>query len=64
MLERVGDEASNAEKQDEAVAAYSTALLLSPSTPNTVLMKWARLILIRRTANEVLNAATKVCFLR
>ncbi|KAI9571801.1 hypothetical protein HD554DRAFT_1826043 [Boletus coccyginus] len=58
-LERVGDEASNAGKQDEAVAAYSTALALDPSIPNTVLMKWAIIMLIRGSADEVSTAAIK-----
>ena len=62
MLERVGDEASNAKKLDEAVTAYSTALSLSPSTPNNVLMKWATMMLIRGSSHETLNAADKVYF--
>ena len=62
MLERAGDEASNAGKQDEAVAAYSTALSLSPLTPNTLLMKWASVMLIRDSADEALRDAVKVYF--
>ncbi|KAI9571793.1 hypothetical protein HD554DRAFT_1824610 [Boletus coccyginus] len=58
-LERLGDEASNAGKQDEAVAAYSTALLLGPLTPNTALMKWAGVMLSRGSADEGLRAAVK-----
>ncbi|KAI9571641.1 hypothetical protein HD554DRAFT_2168897 [Boletus coccyginus] len=58
-LERVGDEASNAGKQEEAVAAYSTALSLSPLTLNTVLMKWASVMLIHDSADETLRAALK-----
>jgi len=60
-LERVGDEASNAGKRDEADAAYSTALLLGPSTLNAVVMKWADPLLIRGSAGETLKAAAKVC---
>ena len=59
-LERIGDEASNINKHDEAVAAYSTALLLIPPAPNTVLIKWASRMLVRGSAHEVLNAAAKV----
>ncbi|KAF8548150.1 hypothetical protein OG21DRAFT_801293 [Imleria badia] len=59
MLERVGDEASKAKKQDEAVRAYSAALSLSPSTPNNVLMKWATVMLIRGSSHDALNAAAK-----
>ncbi|KAI9461363.1 hypothetical protein HD554DRAFT_2041443 [Boletus coccyginus] len=58
-LERIGDEASNAEKPDEAVIAYSAALSLGPTTPNVVLMKWASIMLIRGSADEASSAATK-----
>jgi len=60
-LERVGDEASNSGRRDEAVAAYSAALSLGPSVPNAVLTKWASIMLIRGSVNEVSLAATKVC---
>ncbi|KAI9455062.1 hypothetical protein HD554DRAFT_298615 [Boletus coccyginus] len=58
-LERVGDEASTAGKRDEAVAAYSTALSLGPSTPNTIMIKWVSMILKNGSAHEALSAATK-----
>ena len=61
-LEIAGDHAFNAGKCDEAVALYSTALLLCPSTPNTLLIKWARMVLIHGSANDALTAATEVCF--
>ena len=57
-----GDEASSTENHDEALAAYFTALLLNPPTPNALLIKWASMVLIRGSANEALTAATKVCF--
>jgi len=60
-LGRSGDEASNAGRRDEAVVAYSTALLLGPTTPNAVLMKWASIMLFRGSAEEALSVATKVC---
>ena len=60
-LERLGDEASNTDKRDEAVEAYSTALSLSSSTVNTVLTKWTRMMLLRGSANNALDAASKVC---
>ncbi|KAI9455061.1 hypothetical protein HD554DRAFT_2042888 [Boletus coccyginus] len=63
VLERVGDEASTAGKRDEAVAAYSTALLLGPSTPNAIMMKWATIILENGSPHRALSAATKVCSL-
>ncbi|KAH0831375.1 hypothetical protein J3R83DRAFT_14038 [Lanmaoa asiatica] len=61
MLEQTGDEALNSGRHDEAVATYSTALLLSPSTPSTLVIKWASTVLIRGSANEALITATKVC---
>lgn len=56
------DEASSAENHDEAHAAYSAALLLSPSTPNTLLIKWTSIALIRGSVNDALTAATEVFF--
>ena len=61
-LEGIGDEASDTKEDDEAVAAYSTALLLGPSDPNAVLSKWASRMLIRGSALEALSDAAKVCF--
>ncbi|KAI9455961.1 hypothetical protein HD554DRAFT_2238147 [Boletus coccyginus] len=58
-LESVGDEASNADKRDEAVAAYSTALSLGPTFPNPVMFKWASMILKRGSAHEAASAANK-----
>ena len=59
-LEANGDGASKVKKYDDALAAYSTALSLSPSILRTLLVKWARLILVRGSANEALEAAAKV----
>ena len=61
-LEANGDEMSKVEKYDEALVAYSTVLSLvgSPSMSRTLLIKWARLILVRGSANEALDAAVKV----
>ncbi|KAF8550639.1 hypothetical protein OG21DRAFT_1487620 [Imleria badia] len=58
-LERVGNEVSNTKKRDEAVATYSTALLLGPSNPKPVLMKWARMMMLGGSAHEALSAAAK-----
>ena len=60
MLEAKGDEVSKFEKYDEALAAYSTALSLRPSMSHTLLIKWGRLILVRGSANEAFDAASKV----
>lgn len=59
-LQRIGDAASNAKKDDEAIAAYSTALSLS--SPKSVLVKWVNMLLMHGSVNEALNAATKVPF--
>jgi len=59
-LERVGDEASNAGKRDEALAAYSTALSLGATIPNTIMIKWANMTLKTGLAHEATSAATKV----
>ena len=59
MLERVGDEASNADKRDEAVAAYS-ALSLGPTVSNALMFKWADMILKRGSAIEASSTAIKV----
>lgn len=61
-LEIVGDEATNVGGYDEAISAYSTVLSLGSLTPNTVLNKWARMMLIRGTVHEALSVASKVCF--
>ncbi|KAN0091542.1 hypothetical protein V8E55_005108 [Tylopilus felleus] len=59
-LERLGDDASNVGKRDEALAAYFTALSFTSSTPNTVVLtKWVRMMLIRRSGKETLSAASK-----
>ena len=60
MLEANGDETSKAGKYDEALATYSTGLSLSPSMSRTLLIKWVKLILVRGSANEALDAAAKV----
>jgi len=60
VLQRVGDEASDAGKQDEAIAAYSIVLSLGPSIPNAVLAKWAKMTLSHGSADEASSAATKV----
>ena len=60
-LEGVGDEASETGNLDEALAAYSTALFLGPSTPKGLFIKWASRMLLRNPTGEVLEAAIKVC---
>ena len=60
MLEKAGDEASSMKNYDDSAAAYSTALLLSSSAPNALLIKWASGMLIGGSAHEALSAAAKV----
>lgn len=59
-MEAIGDEASKMRNRDDALAAYSIALSLGPSTPDGLLIKWATIMLLRGPTNETLNAATKV----
>jgi len=64
-LERVGDAALYTDKRDEALVAHSTALLLGPTNLNSVLTKWARMMLSSYSpADDALRAATKVCSLQ
>ncbi|KAN0082589.1 hypothetical protein V8E55_008384 [Tylopilus felleus] len=59
-LERLGDDASNVGKRDEALRAYFTALSLTSSTPNTVVLtKWVRMMLIRGSGKDTLSAASE-----
>ena len=60
-LERVGDEASNTGERDEAVAAYSTVLLLCPTIPNAIMIKCANTMLKHGSPHETSSAATRVC---
>ena len=61
-LESVGDNASMVGNLDERLKAYSTALSFGPSTPNGLLFKWANTMLLRSSAQEVLDASKKVWF--
>jgi hypothetical protein len=62
-LQEIGDEASSFQKHEEALSAYSTVLLLTPSPPEDVLMGWARIVLIRRSASEALDTVEMVWFI-
>ncbi|KAI9567183.1 hypothetical protein HD554DRAFT_1033128 [Boletus coccyginus] len=53
-------QASNARKPDEVVTAYSTALSLSPLSPNAVPMKWAGAMLIRGSLDDALSVSAKL----
>ena len=60
-LESIGDEASKVDNRDEALRAYSVALSLGPPSPNHLLSKWARPMLLHGSPNKTLDAARKVC---
>ena len=62
MLEENGDNATKVKKYDEALATYSIALSLSPSPPNSTLIKWVKVTLVCSSVDEALDSATKVCF--
>ena len=59
-LERIGDEASRAERGDDALAAYATALSLNPLNPNTCLDGWVSTMLLHRSTNEILEGIREV----
>ena len=59
-LESIGDEAK-VENRDEALRTYSIALSLGPPSPDGLLFKWARLMLLHGSPKDTLDAATKVC---
>ena len=61
-LEENGDNATKVKKYDEALATYSIALSLSPSPPNSTLIKWVKVMLVCSSVDEALDSATKVCF--
>ncbi|KAI9452332.1 hypothetical protein HD554DRAFT_2043719 [Boletus coccyginus] len=61
-LEKVGDTESHSTNKIEALMAYSSALLLGPTNPNpnSVLTKWARLMLsCNGNVDKALRAATQ-----
>ena len=59
-LESIGDE-EKVENRDEALRAYSIALSLGPPSPDGLLSKWARMMLLHGSPNETFDTATKVC---
>ena len=59
-LESTGDQALEMKNHNEARVAYSTALSLGPSPPSSLLGKWTRIMLLRGSTQDVLDAAAKV----
>ena len=59
-LEQIGDEASRTRKDDEALAAYTAALSLCPSSPNALLNRWVRTMLFHGSTNKILDGAREV----
>lgn len=59
-LERIADDALKIKHHDEVLATYATVLTLGPSTPTSLLMKWAGAMLLRSSTSEMLDVATKV----
>lgn len=64
MLEKLGDDASNTEDHEKTLRAYSTALLLTPPSPSSLLVKWANIMLLHGSPDALLGAAAKVCTMR
>ena len=59
-LEQIGDEASWARKDDQALAVYAVALSLCPSSPNTLLNRWVSTMLRHGSTNKILDGAREV----
>jgi hypothetical protein len=59
-LRTIGDDASSAENHLEAFSAYSAVLSLTSSSPDTVLVGWARMGLRSHSVDEILGSADKV----
>ena len=60
MVEKTGDDATDAGKREEAAIAYVAALSLGSSDPSAVLGKWAIVALTDCSALEVLQTTVKV----
>ena len=60
-LEHLGDTAMNAQRLDEAISAYSSALSLEPAASSGVLVKRSKAYVAIGFWEKALNDANKVC---
>ena len=59
-LEQIGDEASQTGMDDETLTAYAVALSLCPSSPNGLLNKWVRTMLLHGSTNTIMDGVREV----
>ena len=60
-LEHLGDTAMNAQRLDEAISAYSSALSLEPAAPSGLLIERSKAYVATSSWEKALNDANKVC---
>ena len=59
-LEHLGDTAMNAQRLDEAISAYSSALSLEPAAPSGLFVKRSKVYVATSLWEKALNDANKV----
>ena len=60
-LEHLGDTAMNAQRLDEAISAYSSALSLEPAASSSLLIKRSKVYVAKILWEKALNDANEVC---
>ena len=60
-LEHLGDTAVTAQRLDEAISVYSSALLLEPAAPSGLLIKRSKVYVAKSLWEKALNDANEVC---
>ena len=62
-LEHLGDIAAAAQRLDEAISVYSSALSLEPAAPSGLLVKRSKVYVAKGLWGKALNDANEVCSL-
>ena len=60
-LEHLGDTAMNAQRPEEAISEYSSALSLELAAPSVLLIKRSKAYIAMSSWGDALNDANKVC---
>ena len=60
MLEHLGDIAAEGQQHDEAITQYSTALSLSPATPQDVLIKRSKVYMAKGSWEDAIDDMNQV----
>ena len=60
-LEHLGDTAAIAQRLDEAISMYSSALSLEPAAPSGLLVKRSKVYVAKSSWEKALNDANEVC---